>query len=122
MSCNFLSPDQVDSGPLPSISPADQNRLVAVPGPDQTGEGLEFGDLIQDAQPSYNSGEVVSVIFEGANPRHNMKVVLQNVNAMTIAVPAKKFSGSGDKVLLKFCDIWPNHDFLVLYGYDKKTV
>ena len=25
----------------------------------------------------------------------------------------------GDKVLPKFCNIFPNHDFLVLYGYDK---
>ena len=40
---------------------------------------------------------------------------------MTIGVPAKKIWGAM-KFLPKFCDKCPNHDFLVLYGKDKKIV
>lgn len=66
--------DEVDPGPLPEIEPADQGRLVAVPGVDETGEGVEFGNTIRDVEQSYNPGSVVTVTFQGANPRHNMKV------------------------------------------------
>ena len=38
-----------------------------------------------------------------------------------IAVPAQKILG-GNEVLPKFCDICPNHDFIVHFGYDKKIV
>ena len=33
----------------------------------------------------------------------------------------KKFWG-GNEVLPKFCDVCPNHDFRVHFGYDKKIV
>ena len=36
-----------------------------------------------------------------------------------IAVPAQKILG-GNEVLPKFCDVCPNHDFIVHFGYDKK--
>ena len=39
----------------------------------------------------------------------------------TIAVPAQKIWG-GNEVLPKFCDVCPNHDFIVHFGYDKKIV
>ena len=38
-----------------------------------------------------------------------------------IAVPAQKNLG-GNEVLPKFCDVCPNHDFIVHFGYDKKIV
>ena len=38
-----------------------------------------------------------------------------------IAVPAQKILG-GNEVLPKFCDVCPNHDFRVHFGYDKKIV
>ena len=41
--------------------------------------------------------------------------------ALTIAVPAQKILG-GNEVLPKFCDVCPNHDFIVHFGYDKKIV
>ena len=28
----------------------------------------------------------------------------------------------GNEVLPKFCDVCPNHDFIVHFGYDKKIV
>ena len=36
-----------------------------------------------------------------------------------IAVPSQKNLG-GNKILPKFCDVFPNHDFIVHYGYEKK--
>ena len=38
---------------------------------------------------------------------------------LLIAVPAQKILG-GNEVLPKFCDVCPNHDFIVHFGYDKK--
>ena len=32
----------------------------------------------------------------------------------------KKFEGKTNRVLLKFCDVFPNLDFLALYEYKKK--
>ena len=40
---------------------------------------------------------------------------------VAIAVPAQKILG-GNEVLPKFCDVCPNHDFRVHFGYDKKIV
>ena len=45
----------------------------------------------------------------------------KNTLLLTIAVPAQKKLG-GNEVLPKFCDVCPNHDFIVHFGYDKKIV
>jgi hypothetical protein len=34
--------------------------------------GKSFGDLYQDAQDAYQIGDIVQVIFYGANPRNNL--------------------------------------------------
>ena len=34
----------------------------------------------------------------------------------TVGVPAKKKFGGGNEILFKFCNFFPNHNFLVLYG------
>jgi neutral ceramidase len=41
---------------------------------DRVPMGVNFGDVITDAKPSYSTGEVVSVSFHAANPRHNLRV------------------------------------------------
>ena len=41
--------------------------------------------------------------------------------AICIGVPAKKNLGCNE-VLPKFCDIYPNYDFLAFYGLDKRIV
>ena len=48
-------------------------------------------------------------------------MIKQNISVCFIAVPAQKILG-GNEVLPKFCDVCPNHDFRVHFGYDKKIV
>ena len=38
-----------------------------------------------------------------------------------IDVPAQKNLGDNE-ILPKFCDVCPNHNFIIHYGYDKKIV
>jgi len=66
----------VDPGPQPDYRPLNQSDFAPLPSPDKVPDGVQFGDIIDDANLTYAAGETVTVKFYGANPRHNMKVVV----------------------------------------------
>ena len=66
--------DEVEPGPMPELSAPNQTAIAPLPGPDLLPVGANFGDVIEDVNMTYTASEVVTVTFQGANPRHNMKV------------------------------------------------
>ena len=64
----------MESGPLPDVSSPEQSPINPLPGPDKKPIDAQFGDVINDVNMTYVRGDVVNVVFQGANPRHNMKV------------------------------------------------
>lgn len=69
----MVAGEQVAPGTPPEM-PDGAPELLSRPLPDYVPEGKDFGDVIVDANSTYNSGDVVKVKFYGANPRHNVKL------------------------------------------------
>jgi len=63
-----------ESGEPPFLEEPEQSGLSSVPGYDTAPTGKSFGDVLQDAEQYYFTGEKVVVKFQAANPRQNMKL------------------------------------------------
>lgn len=62
-----------ESGPVPDNILDRQIELLPPPLADSVPDGVHFGAVVSDARSEYKAGEVASVTFYGANPRHNVK-------------------------------------------------
>ncbi|XP_039259847.2 putative neutral ceramidase C [Styela clava] len=70
---SMLRGEEIEPGPSPTL-PNDAVELLGAPNPDYIPDGVNFGDVITDANETYAPGDTVSLTFYGANPRHNVKL------------------------------------------------
>ena len=72
----FIFSEQVPPGPTPANILDEQVEFLPPPGPDTVPYPHLFGDVIRNVNGTFKRGDLVSVTFYGANPRHNMKVIV----------------------------------------------
>ncbi len=63
----------VEDGPTPPDLRNAQNTLITGVVFDDKPLFKSFGSVLTDANSSYNTGETVSVVFQGAHPKNNLK-------------------------------------------------
>lgn len=74
---NYLRPDATElPDPGPSAPDNREDSLSFITGVVQDGHpsGSSFGDVVSQPESSYSLGDVVSVTFQGANPRNNLRL------------------------------------------------
>jgi neutral ceramidase len=101
---------QPEPGPLP---PNNVNRSLSfITGVVYDGKPLfkSYGDVKQDVRPSYSIGDVVSVVFVGANPRNNLRLE-QTFTAIEKLDP---YSG-------RWLKVRDDSDWSVIYNWTKTS-
>jgi neutral ceramidase len=73
LALDMVNARETEAGPTPPTTSPQAVQTLPPQGSDQAPAGSTFGAVVSDADPSYNPGDAVKVVFQASSPNSDLK-------------------------------------------------